>query len=92
MLPVFALGYSIHNDLLDRIGDLESRLSAAVAAAESHFDEAERWKDRIQELETDARRQQRDPTARPDPWTGTEGRANRDRIDQLERKVFGSSP
>ena len=53
---------------------------------EEHFRSAADWYRRITELERDVHALQRRPAARPDPFTGTEGRALDERIKKLERR------
>ena len=49
-----------------------------------HARSAEEWYRRISELEHDVHSLQRQPSARPDPFTGTEGRELERRIRKLE--------
>ena len=49
-----------------------------------HVRSAEEWYRRIKELEHDVHSLQRQPNARPDPFTGTEGRELERRIRKLE--------
>ena len=51
-----------------------------------HIKNAEEWYRRINELERDVHSLQRQPAARPDPFTGTEGRELEKRIRKLEGK------
>jgi len=92
-VAVTLLGFTAHQ-LVDRIVELEQQLHALqVAVAENtvhrmqHDNDARYWKDvidsnrlRIGELATDSR-------ARPDPFTGADGRKLRELIDANERRL-----
>jgi hypothetical protein len=51
-----------------------------------HEKQAERWIDKILENERRIQRIETNTSARPDPFTGTEGRALRYRIEKLEHQ------
>lgn len=67
-----------------RLGAVEARLGVNDVRDQAHLDEANAWKDRIKECEAQQRKSSSDPTARPDPFTGTQGRELEARIRQLE--------
>ena len=87
VIPVFALGYTIHTNLLDKLGDTKSSLAAATTQLHAHIAEAERYKDKIDDVIREVAILQRVPEARPDPWTGTDGRKDRERIVRMEEEL-----
>ena len=50
-----------------------------------HETEANYWKQRIDRNRDEIRKIMKSPSARPDPFTGTEGKELERRIDKLER-------
>ena len=52
-----------------------------------HEKQAERWIDKIIENERNIHALQNQPTARPDPFTGSDGRELQRQIDELKKKV-----
>jgi hypothetical protein len=63
---------------------MESRLALSEAHVETHEKTAGEWKQRIIENERALRQLQTAPSARPDPFTGSEGRQLEYRIERLE--------
>jgi len=51
VVPVFAFGYSVYNDLLVRVVTLERQCAINTTRYDEHIRDAERWKDRIHENE-----------------------------------------
>ena len=70
------------------IGAEQDKLARQVSEFIAHFDdhkeEAREWKNRIREVERRVISLSSDANARPDPWTGTQGRAEARRTDKLE--------
>jgi len=83
-----------HNDLEVRVTDISKRkqiltanlakLQREVSTLEEHVVGNDKWKNRLIDIERIVYKLQSDSSARPDPWTGTEGRADARRIDRLE--------
>jgi hypothetical protein len=69
-----------------RLHEIEARLAVSETHVESHEKSAGEWKQRIMENERALRQMRTSPEARPDPFTGTEGRKLEQRIQQLERQ------
>lgn len=90
-----------HNRLSERITEVSRRkqqigtrqdklareISVLSEHTSDHDESAKEWQNRIRELERHLRTLQSNPNARPDPWTGTEGRAEARRVDRLELTV-----
>lgn len=69
-----------------RLHEIEARLAVSETHVETHEKSAAEWKQRILENERSLRQMRTSPEARPDPFTGTEGRQLEQRIQQLERQ------
>ena len=65
---------------------MDARLAVAETHVAAHERSADEWKQRIIENERELRGLMQSPAARPDPFTGTEGRELEQRIQQLERQ------
>jgi hypothetical protein len=74
----------------ERLIGVATEAKLSIAAAEHHIDshnrEAEQWKQRILALEQKLYDMSTRSTARPDPFTGSMGRALEDRIEALESR------
>lgn len=70
----------------------ELRVTKLETELASHQDMARERIDRINELEREVRRVTTQPTARPDPFTGSEGRVLRDQIETLQRQMRDMRP
>lgn len=90
VVPVFALGYAVYNDVLVRIVALERQCAINTTRYDEHIRDAERWKDRIYEAEKHV------AILRAMPQH-TESRPSisesdlRDRVDQLEKQLRSGS-
>jgi len=82
-----AIGW-VRSDVHDVESELRKlRVNVAENSAHrvEHDKNAEEWKQRIRRNESGVRELTNNASARPDPFTGTEGRQLERRIDQLER-------
>ena len=69
----------------DAIHELRQSIIRSEGHIASHNDESIEWKNRIKSLEQKVYDIQTKPTARPDPFTGADGRELDQRIRTLER-------
>jgi hypothetical protein len=67
-----------------KLHEIEARLAVSETHVETHEKSAGEWKQRILENERALRQMRTSPEARPDPFTGTEGRQLEMRIERLE--------
>lgn len=67
-----------------KVHELDRAVSALEARLSDHKQSAEEWKSRIERTERGIHELSSVATARPDPFTGTEGRALERRLDALE--------
>lgn len=66
------------------VGKLQREVSTLAERVDDHNSTSEEWKNRITSIERILYKLQSDSSARPDPWTGTEGRAEARRVDRIE--------
>jgi hypothetical protein len=70
----------------DSIIDIRQTITRTEGHIDAHNRESDEWKNRIRELEKRVIDLNTRPSSRPDPFTGTEGRALEERIRGLEGK------
>ena len=100
-VPVAALvfsagvwGFDRFMDLIDRISDLDSAVTSNTEHRLIHDEQSKHWISQILRNLDDVRQLERDlaelrsvPSARPDPFTGSEGNALERRIHDLESMI-----
>ena len=93
LITVLTWSHGVFVGLLDRIARLDSIVAANSAHRVEHESESEYWVGEIRSntnairvIEQRVAELRSVPQARPDPFTGTDGRKLRERIERLERQ------
>ena len=93
LITVLTWSHGIFVGILDRIARLDSIVAANSAHRVEHESESEYWIGEIRNntkavrvLEQRVAELRSVPQSRPDPFTGTDGRKLRERIERLERQ------
>lgn len=84
-------GFSVFVDITDRISDMGLAIAANTEHRIAHDERSKHWiseivrnRDDVRQLEQYVAELRSVPSARPDPFTGEDGRALQERIEQLE--------
>ena len=93
LVTVLTWSHGIFVGILDRIARIDSVVAANSAHRVEHESESEYWVGEIRSntnairvIEQRVAELRSVPQARPDPFTGTDGRKLRERIERLERQ------
>lgn len=94
LFTVFVWGHTVFVDLIDWIVDLDRNVAINTERGkesdkrfERQFSEIIINRNNIRQIERDLADLRSVPSARPDPFTGSQGRALEQRLDHLEQSV-----